>query len=66
MKRKWSKETVTDMPSRPHFHCMEGYRWDRMALYGDVGRNVPSYFDDAEIDDVINQAWENRHWLCDR
>jgi hypothetical protein len=36
-----------------------------MALYLDVGRSVPEYFEDEAINMTINKLWDERHFLCD-
>lgn len=64
MKRKWTNETVVvvPLPLRHQFHTVEGYRWDRLALAMDMGRNAPDWMPDEELDWVINECWKNRHW----
>jgi len=66
MRSRWTTERTVTLPARQFYHCLEAYRWDRLALYLDVGRQVPGYIEDEEIDNTINEAWKNRHWLCDR
>lgn len=64
MKRQWrTAATVAVPPALQGFHSLEAWKWDRLALYLDTGRQVPECFDDEAIDDAINQLWETRHWL---
>lgn len=64
MKRWQTAATVTlPPPVLKRFHSVEGYRWDRLALYLESGRQVPEFVPDDEIDDAINTLWEQRHWL---
>ncbi len=55
---KWTEQrTETISTWRQTHHCIEGYRWGRMALYLDFGRHAPECMEDERIDEIINEAW---------
>jgi hypothetical protein len=66
MSKQWTNQQNVAVPPPEKFHTVEGYKWSRMAIYLDMGRNAPEFLPDEYLDDVINQTWEHRHWLCDR
>jgi hypothetical protein len=54
----WIKQRIETISTwRQTHHCIEGYRWGRMALYLDFGRTAPEYLEDERIDEIINEAW---------
>lgn len=63
MTGKWTKQADVTVPAsgRRLFHgpYAEGaYRWGRLALYLDFGRNMPEFLDDCYIENAINEQWE--------
>ncbi|MGO9846650.1 MAG: hypothetical protein ACLPKT_08640 [Methylocella sp.] len=47
---------------RQGYHCLNGYRWGRLALFGEMNRQAPSHWDPEELDLIIEQAWKDRKW----
>lgn len=66
MSKQWTNQQTVAVPPPEKFHTGEGYKWSCMAIYLDMGRIAPEFLPNEYLDDVINQMWEHRHWLCDR